>query len=134
MSDLSGFGLLGVSVCAGVFVVVAKRGEQVREVVVVKGVVGVAALATDFDEVQLTQEPKLVGGRALGHAGERGELLDGPLPVHQRPEQLQAACRGEPADGLGKAFGIASRERAVRASVSSGICHSGRRLPVKTRS
>lgn len=76
MSNLSGFGLLGGSVCAGVFVMVTKRGEQVRQVVIVKGVVGVAALATNVDEVQLTEESKLVGGRALGHAGAQlGHLL-----------------------------------------------------------
>ncbi len=39
----------------GVLVVMAQRGEQLWEVVVVEGVVGVPALAADIDEVQLAQ-------------------------------------------------------------------------------
>lgn len=46
VSDVSRFGLLGGSVCDGVLVVVAKSGEQVRKVVVVKGVVGSLTLTS----------------------------------------------------------------------------------------
>lgn len=41
-------------------VVVAQRGEQFGHVMVVEGVVGVASLAANLDELELAKEPELV--------------------------------------------------------------------------
>ncbi|HEU0023108.1 MAG TPA: hypothetical protein VFQ12_00655 [Thermoleophilaceae bacterium] len=47
-----------------VLVVMAHRGEQVGDVVVVEGVVDMATLTASADQSERTQDPKVVGGCA----------------------------------------------------------------------
>lgn len=78
-----------------VLVVVAHGGEQVGDVVVVKAVADVTAVAAGAHEAQRAQQAQVVRGCADAQLSRRGEVLDRALAGEQLGEQAQPAERGE---------------------------------------
>jgi len=106
---------------------VPERREQVRDVMIVKPVVRVATVSPDVNEPRLTEQPKLVGGGALGHFGKLGQFVDRSLLVEHRPEQFEPAARSEEADCLGELFGLVLAERTFRRIVVRRTRHGENR-------
>ena len=90
--------------------VVARRAEQVGDVVIVQGVVGVTAGAAHPDQPQHAKNAQVVGGRARCPPGGKSELLDGALAVQQLDEQPQTTGRGQRLERLGELLGLGARQ------------------------
>jgi hypothetical protein len=95
-----------------VFPVVSERGEQVRDVVVMKAVVGVSSVPLDVNESGLPEKSKLMRRCALCQARNFSQFIDGPLVIKHRPEQLEAAAGSEKSYRLGQFLGLFLAERS----------------------
>jgi hypothetical protein len=93
-----------------VLVVVARRGEQVSDVLIVQGVVSVTPGAAHPYEPQRAQDAQVVRGRARRQSCRLGELLDATLAVQQLDEQPHPTRRAERLERLGKLLGLEVRQ------------------------
>lgn len=101
----------------------AKGGQEVGDVVVVKPVVSPTTLPPHVDKASLAKKPELMGRAALSHAGKLGELIDGSLSIEHCPEQLQAAARCEEPHRIGELIRLGIVERSFRRGVFRGASH-----------
>jgi hypothetical protein len=106
-----------------VLVVMPDGGEQVAKMVVVQGVVDVAAVTPCLDEPQRSQQPQMVRRRADAQGGGGRELLDRARPGQEVGEQAKAARRGERLQRLGELVGLVRVERPVRSVMFGGMRH-----------
>lgn len=74
-------------VILAVLEVVAHRGEQIGDVVVVQRIERAASVASHADKVPLSQHPELLGGGGLAHLVLGGQFFNGALALEHRPEQ-----------------------------------------------
>ncbi len=72
---------------------------------IVEGVIDVAAVATSDDEPEVAQKPQLLADGRLFHGGPLRELADGARAVAQLREQAYPAWRGEGLHELGYTLG-----------------------------
>ena len=93
-----------------VLVVVAHRGEQVADVVVVQGVMNVAPRAPRTDEPQHAQNPQVMRGRARAEIGGLSEPFDCALTIDQFGQEPQPSARAQRLEGLRELIGLVRGE------------------------
>ena len=90
-------------------VVVADRGEQVGDMVVIQRVVGVAARSARANQPQAAKDPQVVRGRAGTELRRFRQLLHGALGADELGEHPQATGGGQRLQGLGELLCLQSR-------------------------
>ena len=107
-------------------VVVAHRGQQVPDVMVVQGVVNVPSVAASPDQAQRPKDPQMVRGRAHAERDTPSELLDRPLAGNELGEDAEPSRRAQRLESLSQLVGLLGVERPRRRAVLGGMRHSVR--------
>lgn len=105
-------------------VVMAHRGEQVGDVVVVKRVADVPAITAGPNESQRAQNTEVVRGRAEAQLCGRGKLLNSALAGQQIGEDTQPRRRAQGLERLGQLIGLVMAQGAGDGTVLGWMRHS----------
>jgi hypothetical protein len=107
-----------------VLVVVADRGKERGDVVIVEAIAHATPLPLGDHEPELTQDPKLLGDRAWVHLHDRGKLLDAALVIEEGNEKANPALGREDTHRLRDLGRLARLQGAIGRTVFQRMRHA----------